>query len=432
MTQIGFLDTPSGVSGDMFLGCLVDAGWPIEALRETVRALRWPDGFDHRAWAVEQRVVMKGPFRATLVQVRTTEEGQPHRHLSDIRALLDGSSLPDNVRADALAVFGRLAEAEGAVHGIPADEVHFHEVGALDSIIDIVGTCAGMHALGITDLYAGPLPAGHGFIQSQHGLLPLPAPATLELLARGEAPVRPAPGPGELVTPTGAALVLHFARGRWEQPPMRLQQIAVGAGQKNFEWPNVARLWLGERWHAAQPAHSGHDHHADEGHAPDHEHGSHAPLMSVLETNIDDMNPEFYAAVAEKLFAGGARDVWTTPIQMKKNRPGVMLSVLTTLEKETELARLVLAETTTLGMRVRSVGRYEAERHIEQVETPYGAIPVKLKILDGAIMGAVPEFEACRAAAQQHGVATRAIYEAAAARAWTQFLAPQTATNPPS
>ncbi|MBA3534811.1 MAG: nickel pincer cofactor biosynthesis protein LarC [Ardenticatenales bacterium] len=403
--MLAYLDTPSGISGDMFLGCLVDAGWPIEALRETIHHLNWPADFDHASWSVAALPVMKGPLRATQVLVQASEVGQPHRHLSDIRTLLEGSQLAEPVLQDTIAVFERLAQAEGTVHGQPPEKIHFHEVGALDSIIDIVGVCAGIHALGITKLHAGALPLGPGFTQSQHGQLPLPAPATLELLAQAQAPIKAAPGPGELVTPTGAALVTHFVAGRWRQPEMRLQRVALGGGQKDFAWPNVARLWLGEDMHAPRE-------------------GSHAARMSLLESNIDDMNPEFYAAVAERLFAHGARDVWLTPLQMKKNRPGVMLSVLAMQEDETDLARLLLSETTTLGMRVYHVGRYEAARRMEQVDSPYGPIPVKLKLLDGVIIGAVPEYDACQAAALHHDVATRLVYEAASALAWQRFLAP--------
>ncbi len=246
MNMIGYLDMPSGISGDIFLGCLVDAGWPIAALRETVEALHWGETFERSAWSVEQREVKKGALRATRVLVKATEAGQPHRHLSDIRALLQGSGLPTAVIQDAIAVFTRLAEAEGAVHGESAEQVHFHEVGALDSIIDIVGVCAGLHALGLQQLYAGSFPLGGGFTWSQHGKIPLPAPATLQLLAHSHAPIQAAPGPGELVTPTGAALVTHFAANRWQQPDMQLHHVAIGAGQKEFEWPNIARLWLGE------------------------------------------------------------------------------------------------------------------------------------------------------------------------------------------
>lgn len=416
--MLAYLDTPSGISGDMFLGCLLDAGWTVEALRETILALNWDASVDHGAWAVDKREVMKGPLRATRALVQASEEGQPHRHLRDMRLLLEGSRLPAPVRADALALFERLAQAEGAVHGMSAEEVHFHEVGALDSIIDIVGVCAGLHALGLTELYAGPLPMGSGFVHGQHGQIPLPAPATLELLAQGRAPVRAAPGPGELVTPTGAALVLHFVGDRWHQPEMRLHRVALGAGHKEFAWPNVARLWVGESFPPQRAAEPGH--HPASGAAGE----GHEPLMSLLETNLDDMNPELYAAIAESLFAHGARDVWWTPIQMKKNRPGVTLSVLARAEDEAPLAHLLLRESTTLGLRVQRVGRYEAARRMEQVNTPFGLIPVKLKLMGETILGAVPEFDACKLAAQQHGTAPRHVYEAAAALAWQQFLAP--------
>ncbi len=413
--MIAFLDTPSGISGDMFLGCLVDAGWPLDALRASVHALAWPDGFDHAAWSVAQREVRKGALRATLVEVRAEERGQPHRHLHDMRSLLEESRLPDGVIQDALAVFQRLAEAEGAVHGMEAEQVHFHEVGALDSIIDIVGVCAGLHALGCQALHAGALPLGPGFVATQHGRLPLPAPATLELLARGHAPIRPAPGPGELVTPTGAALVLHFVGERWQQPPMRLLRVALGAGQKEFEWPNVARLWLGEP--VASPPTA-----PDPAVAPPVPGEAHRAPSVLIESNIDDMNPELYAAVAERLFASGARDVWWMPIQMKKNRPGVKLSVLAPKTAEGRIAEVLLRETTTLGMRVFDVRGHAAERRIETVETPFGLIPIKLKVMEGEVVGAVPEFEPCRLAAEAHHVPTRQVYEAAAAIAWQRFL----------
>lgn len=450
--MIGYLDPVSGISGDMMLGCLVGAGWPIGALEDTIRALALPED----AWAVSSRRVMKGAIQATLVDVQVQEAGQPHRHLRDIRTIIEASALPEQVKADALAVFTRLAEAEGAVHGVDAEAVHFHEVGALDSIIDIVGVCAGIHALGLT-LYAAPLPLGHGYIQSQHGLIPLPAPATLEMIAHAGAPVKAAPGPGELVTPTGAALVLHFVQNRWFLPPMTLQKIGTGAGQKEFDWPNLARLWVGELTpsraaphHLSQttfaPLHGPHDHaeghHAHDApvvtrpapHATGHDHAtaaahphtdghSHARTMSLLETNIDDMNPEFYQAVGEKLLASGARDVWYSPIHMKKNRPGIKLSVLVAPDAEAQIAQLILRETTTLGMRVLQVGRHEAHRRMERVVTPYGEIAVKLKILGDEIVAAVPEYEDCKRAAHAHNVSLREVYEAAAAVAWQAFVA---------
>ncbi|MDQ4076873.1 MAG: nickel pincer cofactor biosynthesis protein LarC [Chloroflexota bacterium] len=414
---IAYLDTPSGISGNMFLGCLLDAGWPIEALRETIHLLNWPTDSAHDAWSVERHEVMRGPLRAILVDVQASEAGQPHRRLNDIRSLLEDSQLPESVTHDALAVFTRLGEAEAAVHGTDPESIHFHEVGALDSIIDIVGVCAGVHALELTTLYAGALPMGSGFVNSQHGKLPLPAPATLELLAQAGAPIRPAPGPGELVTPTGAALVAHFVGERWQQPEMRLRKVALGAGFKEFEWPNVARLWLGE---PSQPPRTAPYTSSDaEGDAP------HRALSTLIETNIDDMNPEFYASVATTLFDHGARDVWWTPIQMKKNRPGVKLSVLVPKAREVQLAQIILRTTTTFGMRIHDIRGYVAERRMEQVETPFGSIPVKLKILEEEIVAAVPEFDACHHAAQQHDVAIRQVYEAAAAAAWQRFLEPR-------
>lgn len=394
--MIAYLDTPSGISGDMFLGCLLDAGWPLEALQATIAAVLEAH-VASTAWSVEAREVRRGALRATLAATRVDEHGQPHRRLADVSAIIAPAAIPPDVKRHALEIFLALAEAEARVHGISVEEVHFHEVGALDAIVDIVGVCAGLQALGVTALYAGPLPLGPGWTGSQHGQLPLPAPATLELLAAAGAPTRPVPGPGELVTPTGAALVAHFAAGRWQQPAMHLRRIGTGAGRHELAWPNIARLWLGEE---------------------DHPRG-----MVQIETNIDDMNPEFVAAVNEKLFAAGAADVWVTPVQMKKNRPGIVLSVLARSELETTLAEIILRETTTLGLRVRPIGRHEAQRELRTVETAYGAVPVKLKVIGGQILGAVPEYEACKQLADAAGVPVRLVYEAAQAAGHARFVA---------
>ena len=388
--MFAYLDTPSGISGDMFLGCLVDAGWPVAALRRTVEALALPAG----SWSVEAEAVMRGPLRATLVQVRAAE-GEEHRHLADVARIIDGADLAGAVKARARAVFTRLAEAEAAVHGSTLEEVHFHEVGALDAIIDIVGVCAGLHELGVTQLYASALPLGEGWVNSAHGRIPVPAPATLNLLTAVGAPVRPAPGPGELVTPTGAALLAEFAIFR--QPHMQLQRTGVGTGQKDFAWPNVARLMLGE---------------ATEG-------GSHV----VVETNIDDMNPELYGPVSEALFAAGALDVWLAPIQMKKGRPGVLLSVLAPAALESALANLILRETTTLGVRVHAVHRHEARRSFATVETPYGAVRVKLKWAGETVAGVKPEHADCLRLAGEQKVAVRQVYEQAMSAGVRRFLA---------
>jgi uncharacterized protein (TIGR00299 family) protein len=336
------------------------------------------------SWSVQTENVIRGPLRATLVYVQV-QEGDQHRHLSDVREIIEAAQLPAPVMQHAVGVFTRLAEAEAAVHGAALEDVHFHEVGALDAIVDIVGVCAGLHELGVTALYASAVPLGEGWVNSAHGRIPAPAPATLALLASVNAPTRPAPGPGELVTPTGAALLAEFAT--FQQPRMHLQGIGVGTGQKDFSWPNVARLMLG------------------------------APVETggyiQIETNIDDMNPELYSAVSQSLFAAGALDVWFTPIQMKKGRPGVLFSVLAPAARETMLADIILRETTTLGVRVHPVQRHEARRTFASVQTAYGAIQVKLKWMNDKVVGAKPEYDECVRVAHIQGVPFRLVYEAA-------------------
>jgi len=428
--MIAYLDLPSGISGDMFLGCLVDAGWPVAELRHVIEHLRLPDN----DWSIEATSVMKGALRATLVDVRVPgQRPKPehphhpvdphdadhhhqhhdhtpadhhhaphdHRNLNDVTAIINAADLPQPVKANATAVFSRLAAAEAKVHGATVDQVHFHEVGALDAIIDIVGSVAGLHALKIDHLYASAVPLGSGWVDTDHGKLPLPAPATLELLAAAKAPTRPAPGHGELVTPTGAALLAELAT--FQQPPFRLEKIALGAGQKDLPWPNIARLWLGsaiaDAPAATEPA---------------------APLVQI-DTNIDDMNPQLYAAVTERLFAAGARDVWLTPIQMKKGRPAVVLSALADANLEQPLADLILSETTTLGVRVSRLHRHEARREIRTVDTPFGPVHVKLKWIGDTFCGAAPEYDDCRRIADAQRASLRLVYDAAMASAHAAF-----------
>lgn len=386
--MIAYLDIPSGISGDMFLGCLVDGGWPLDELHKTIVQLNLPTD----QWRIKEQLVMRGPLRATLVDVQTTVT-DTHRHLGDIRRIIEAAKLPSGVKARAIAVFTRLADAEAAVHGSTVEEVHFHEVGALDALIDIVGVCAGLEALGIEQLYASGAPLGEGWTNSAHGRIPLPAPATLALLTAVNAPTRLAPGPGELVTPTGAALLAEFAI--FHQPRMQLQRVGLGAGQKDFAWPNIARLWLGEPVDGGQ--------------------------LVQLETNIDDMNPEFYATVREQLTAAGALDVWFTPIQMKKERPGVLLGVLGSAAQEQVFVDILLRETTTLGVRAHYVHRHEARRDFITVETAYGSVSVKRKWLYNEVVGLKPEYEDCLRLAQTHGVPLRIVVEATQASA-QQFL----------
>jgi hypothetical protein len=364
----------------MFLSCLVDAGWPIDELKRAVGRLALPD----EEYAIEAKEVMKGALRAMQVNV-TAITTKHHRHLKDIQAIINGSDLSVRVKDRAIAIFGRLAHAEAKVHGMTVESVHFHEVGAVDAIVDIVGAAAGFDALGLTRLYASPLPLAEGWVRSAHGLIPLPAPATLELLAAAHAPTRPAPGPGELVTPTGAAILAELAT--FTQPQMTLHKIALGAGQKEFAWPNVARLWLGEDRHSG-------------------------PLVQ-METNIDDMNPQFYTPVTEKLFSLGALDVWLTPTQMKKGRPATTLSILAPVQAEQVLADTLLRETTTFGLRVHSVTRHEARRELRMVETPFGSVQVKVKFLHDVPISATPEYEDCVARAREKNVPVADVTESA-------------------
>jgi uncharacterized protein (TIGR00299 family) protein len=385
--MIGYLDLPSGLSGDMLLGCLVDCGWPASRLESTLARLALPPG----EWAVQLQEVRKGALRATQVDV-LAEEGRHDRRLADVLAILHASDLPPTVSERAAAIFVRLADAEAKVHGVTPDQIHFHEVGAIDAIMDIVGAVAGLHDLGIERLYASAVPLGHGWADTAHGRLPLPAPATLELLSAANAPTRPAPGPGELLTPTGAAILCELAT--FEQPAMSIRRVGIGAGRRDFAWPNVARLWLGEAQAPAVASATG-------------------PLLQ-LETNIDDMNPQLYAGVVEKLFSAGANDVWMTPVQMKKGRPGVVLSVLCAAADEPALADLLLRETTTLGVRAHAVHhRHEARREMRAVQTPFGNVQTKIKWLGSEAAGGMPEFDDCRALAESAGVPVRRVYDAA-------------------
>lgn len=379
--MIAYLDLPSGISGDMFLSCLVDAGWEIAQLQRVIDALKLPE-----ACSVAAARVMRKAIQATHVDVHTPHSHQ-HRHLHHIETIITAAELSQTVKDRAIAVFRRLAAAEAKVHGSTFEKVHFHEVGALDAIIDIVGTCAGLEALGITQVYASPVPLGWGWTNSDHGQIPIPAPATLELLAAAHVPTRQSPGGGELVTPTGAALLAEVAQ--FGQPPMTLSRIANGTGTRDPEWPNVARLLLGEPLDAPTGA------------------------LVEMATNIDDMNPQLYGPVMDKLLASGALDVWLASVQMKKNRPGVVLHILAPAAAETTLAQILLRETSTLGIRSHAVTRHEAQREFRQVSTPFGSVTLKVKRLDGQVIGATPEFEDCRKLAEQHGVPIKQVMDAA-------------------
>ncbi len=377
--KIAYADCFSGISGDMFLAALLDAGLPLDVLQQNIDKLNLPEKVELKLTETH-----KGALRAASLEV-IVPHSHNHRHLADILEMINTSALSDKVKITASKIFQLLAEAESRVHGEPVDHVHFHEVGALDSIVDIVGAAIGLDYLDIEQLYASPLPYGSGTINSDHGLLPLPAPATLEVLRLINAPLTPSSAKVELVTPTGAAILGCLAE--FKRPNLVMTHIGIGAGKRDLEWPNILRMMIGVVPEAEQTE------------------------MVQLETNIDDMNPQFFGYLMDKLFASGARDVFMTSIHMKKNRPGILLGVIALRKDEAALAELLLRETTTLGLRVQPIGRYEASREFRQLDTPFGKVTIKAKIMDGKVIHATPEYDDCVRLAKENQVSLLEIYQ---------------------
>ncbi|HEX7737937.1 MAG TPA: nickel pincer cofactor biosynthesis protein LarC [Ktedonobacteraceae bacterium] len=386
---IAYLDCHSGISGDMFLASLLDAGLVFDELRTALAGLPFSD------YQLTYEPFNDKGIRGARFDVQLAGGEQPARHLADIQVLIQASTLPTRVRERALAVFQLLAEAEAHVHGTSVEEVHFHEVGAVDAIVDIVGAVWALDRLGITQVYASPLPLSGGHVRTAHGLLPVPAPATLEILRRVSAPWRPSPAEGEMVTPTGAALLAAFAR--FEQPALAIEKVGYGFGRKYFPWPNCLRTCLGRA--LSVPA-------AGEG-EPD------TDWVGVLECNIDNMSGELLGDLMERLLSAGALDVSYQPLQMKKNRPAVMVTLICQSGDSERLARLILSETSTLGVRVQQVQRRKAQRSQEQIITPLGPLQIKLKRLGSRVISAAPEYEDCRRLAQARQVPLEEVYELA-------------------
>ena len=388
MMRIATFDCFSGISGDMCLGALVGAGWPAASLTDLPRRLKL------EGVSIEVGETRRGPFAATRVQVHAPGQ-QPHRHLRHIVDMIRAADLDPVVAERAVQVFRRLAEAEAEVHGSTPEKVHFHEVGAVDALVDVVGTVEGLHALAVGAVYGTPLPLGGGMVQSEHGPIPVPAPATA-LLLKG-APVRAGRIEAELVTPTGAALITTLAAG-WEPPPYRLERVGTGAGSRDLEQqPNVLRVLLGE---------------VD---AP-------VPLrrrVAVLETALDDDNPQYLAELMSRMIGEGALDAMLAPTIMKKGRPGLLLTVIAEPDHADRFATRLLSETSTLGVRLRLDERYELPRSLKTVETAFGAIRIKVADLPEGGSRAVPEFESVRAAAERAGRPLREVAEAALA-AWSR------------
>lgn len=381
--KIAYFDCFSGISGDMTLGALVDAGCDLAEIESHLRKLAVP------GWKISAEKVSRRGFQATQVKVETSDT-QKHRGLTEILRLIEGAQLPPRIAGRASRIFGRLGQAEAQVHGSSIEKIHFHEVGAVDAIVDIVGAAAGFEQLGIEDFFCSPLNVGAGRVNTAHGNLPVPAPATAELL-RG-APTYSNGIERELVTPTGAAIVATVVSRYGAQPLMNVSAIGLGAGSAQLtEQPNVLRLFIGElvsreegvAYEAVEPL--------------DEE-------IVTLEANLDDMNPQVYGYFVERALEAGALDVFTIPVQMKKNRPGQLLTVLCKPADREKLSELVFHETTTLGIRRSTVRRRTLEREIVNVDTIYGPIKLKIARLNGRILTATPEYEDCRTVAAEAGI----------------------------
>lgn len=379
--KICYLDCFSGIAGDMLLGALVDAGLDVGILAGAVEGLGL-DGVSIRA-----EKVRRAGLAATKVHVDTARD-HAHRSLSKIEGIIEGADLATEVKDASLRVFRRLGEVEALAHGIPIERVHFHEVGALDAIADIVGSCAGLHAMGVERIHCSPLNLGSGTVVAAHGTLPVPAPATARLV---EGLPTYAEGPSvELTTPTGAALVATLSSAFGPLPAMRIAASGYGAGTGDFPGrANLLRVLLGEGAETDAPAEQ----------------------IWVLEANIDDMTPEMAGYAMERLLEAGALDVTLTPTQMKKNRPGFTLSVLAAPEDRAALGSLMLAETSTMGIRESAARRRTLRRSWTTVSTPYGAVRIKCADEKSAEDTFAPEYEDCRKLAKEHAVPFQRVWD---------------------
>jgi uncharacterized protein (TIGR00299 family) protein len=441
--RIAYLDCFAGISGDMFLGALLDAGVDPNILHEAVAALNLNatlkiEKVDRSGISSTKVHVYEGSSLAEQTQTHTHEHEEDHTHqhththqhhpktqhqhktghthehphthgrsLTDIRILINAASLSPAVRQAAIHTFELLGASEAKIHNVPIEKIHFHEVGAVDAIVDIVASSAGIHALAIGKWFSSPLNVGGGMVDCAHGRFPVPAPATADLL-RG-LPTYSAHIEKELVTPTGAALIRALSPTFGQQPAMRVEHIGYGAGTRNpKDFPNVLRLSIGQADDSIHPTPS-------PKHAPSNHHAHDAQTVTILETALDDLSPQILAYVSETALAQGALDVMLTPVIMKKGRPGTLLTVLCNPSDSQALQQLILRETSTLGLRIRQDNRVCVDRHHTNVTTPYGDIRVKIGMLNGQECNIAPEFEDCRAAATKHNVPLKLVQQAAIA-----------------
>lgn len=415
MVKIGYWECPTGIAGDMCLGALVNCGLPWEYLVDSLKSLGLASEYQ-----LTTETVMRNGQVATKVYVdlhhqdhHDSEHHHHHtRHLPEIEHLIQASSLPKRVKHWSLRVFRQLAIAESAVHGIPPEQVHFHEVGAIDAIIDIVGTCIGLDWFDLDQLYCSALPTGGGTIKAAHGILSVPVPAVVKLWETREVPIYSNGIKQELVTPTGAAIVVTLAQDFGDPPSMKLTKIGLGAGSKDLAIPNILRFWIG----SADPSST------DKKVTPPElkfSSETRQETITVLETQIDDLSPQVVAYTLEQLFAAGALDVFTQSIAMKKSRVGILLTVICHPETVQVCKTIIFRETTTLGIRESTQQRSILQRQIKPVETKYGTVQVKVASWgwgeDQQIINVQPEYEDCATLARQHQVPWREVAEQAIA-----------------
>ena len=403
MKQVAYLECPTGIAGDMCLGALVHAGVPLDYLIEKLRLLGISDEYQLRA-----ELVHRNGQEATKIHVDLTDDHDHHheddhihaRHLPEIERMILAAGLPSQAEKMSLAVFRKLAEAEGAVHGVAPEKVHFHEVGATDAIVDIVGTCLGLDWLGIEQFYCSPLPTGGGTIKAAHGQMPVPTPAVLKLWEYRQVPVYSNGIAKELVTPTGAAIAVTLASAFGSPPAMTIQKVGLGAGSRQLPIPNILRLWIGEEVASDVANNSA-------------ETNPELETIAILETQIDDLNPQAIAYTFDALLTAGALDVFTQPIVMKKSRQGVLLTVICHPEKQSACEAVIYQETTTLGIRRSIQQRSILQREMQKVSTPYGEVRVKIAGTNGNITNVQPEYEDCAQLAKENNVSWREVHRVA-------------------
>lgn len=386
--KIAYFDCFSGISGDMTVGALLDAGLKIETLETELKKI------DLTGYQLEADKVAKKGISATQFKVKIKEEGA-ERRFKDILTILKKSKLDEEIKKEVIRIFFNIAQVESKIHQKDMDEIHFHEIGGLDSIIDITSTVIGIKILGIEEIYSSALPLGKGFVECAHGIIPVPAPATLELLKN-----IPTYGGGiesEMITPTGAAIISSLTKSFGERPLMEIERIGYGAGEKEFNIPNLLRISIGEKRLKGEQLKDSYV--SDE--------------AVLIETNIDDMNPEFYDYIMDQLFSQGALDVFLTPIQMKKNRPAHMLSILVYEQDLKEILEVLFSESTTLGVRMREIKRMKLTQQDFIADTKHGKIRVKVGIFKGKIKNIAPEYIDCKKIAKQQQIPLKEVYDEA-------------------